>query len=326
MISVIVPFYKTNQQHFRYCLESLRLQTFQDFEVLLMDDGNTAEYLQVANEYVASDRRFKIIRLNHTGVSEARNIGIREANGEYIVFCDSDDYVANNYLESLYKGLEYADIAICGVAWEGIVQNTIVNRSVFQSLPSQFNWLVYVNFPVNKIFKTNILKEHGIYFRKDVKLGEDAIFFADYIKYCTTIKCIQNNLYYYIRTYNSATKNFNPNYWNWEQEVIQRQYDLFTEYPLGEEESHFMQWWLYDKLKGAICYYLDSVNFDYNSVVADIISSKYFQYIYHGHEFNPRFTRKDRFIIRLFKRFNIKGIEGFQYFRNMKKALNKIRY
>jgi len=115
-ISVIIPFYKTPHILLRKAINCLLEQSFDDFEILVIDDGNKEDYSYLKKEYLIKDKRIRFISQENRGVSAARNTGIINAKGEYIVFHDADDFVENNYLYSLYKHTSKADLVICGIA------------------------------------------------------------------------------------------------------------------------------------------------------------------------------------------------------------------
>lgn len=114
MISVIVPIYNM-EKYLSRCIESLLNQTYQQFEILLIDDGSTDFSAKICREYIEKDNRIRYYYKLNGGLSDARNVGLTLAKGEYIAFVDSDDYVHNTYLEhlhSLINGYD-ADIACC---------------------------------------------------------------------------------------------------------------------------------------------------------------------------------------------------------------------
>ena len=93
LISVIIPFYKSPLTKLRLCIESFIRQSYKNFELLIIDDGNPENIDYLKEEYEKRDARIRFIRQKNGGVSAARNHGIDIARGEYMVFCDSDDYV-----------------------------------------------------------------------------------------------------------------------------------------------------------------------------------------------------------------------------------------
>lgn len=102
MISIIVPIYNV-EQYLRKCLDSIKKQTYKDFEVILVDDGSPDNSASICEEYVSKDSRFKLVRKKNGGVSSARNAGIENSNGEYLTFVDPDDWIDEHYLERLYN-------------------------------------------------------------------------------------------------------------------------------------------------------------------------------------------------------------------------------
>lgn len=114
MISVVVPVYNM-EKFLARCLDSLLAQTIRDFEILLVDDGSTDKSAEICHKYEKLDERIKYIYKQNGGLSDARNVAIKIAKGEYITFIDSDDYVHSTYLEYLLTLCEKhdADIASC---------------------------------------------------------------------------------------------------------------------------------------------------------------------------------------------------------------------
>lgn len=101
-ISVIVPVYKV-EKDLNKCIDSILLQTFKDFELILVDDGSPDKCGEICDKYEYEDNRIKVIHKENGGVSSARNAGIDIARGKYINFVDSDDWIERESLEVLYK-------------------------------------------------------------------------------------------------------------------------------------------------------------------------------------------------------------------------------
>ena len=112
VFSVIIPVYKV-EKYISRCIESVLKQSFSDFELLLVNDGSPDKSGIICDEYAKKDQRIKVFHKENGGVSSARNIGIKNACGKYIVFIDSDDEVERNYLECM-NGYE-SDFVIAGV-------------------------------------------------------------------------------------------------------------------------------------------------------------------------------------------------------------------
>ena len=104
-ISVIVPVYKV-EEYLDECVESILRQSYSNFELILVDDGSPDRCGEMCDNYKKRDARIEVIHKTNGGLSDARNAGLRVASGEYITFVDSDDAIADNYLEILYKALK----------------------------------------------------------------------------------------------------------------------------------------------------------------------------------------------------------------------------
>lgn len=113
-ISIIVPVYKV-EPYLRKCLDSILAQTFTNFEVILVDDGSPDNSGKICDEYAIKDSRVRVIHKENGGLSSARNAGIDIAQGKYLGFVDSDDYIAEDMYEVLYENLKFYDADISSV-------------------------------------------------------------------------------------------------------------------------------------------------------------------------------------------------------------------
>lgn len=114
LISVIVPIYRV-EQYLRKCIDSILNQTYNNIEIILVDDGSPDNCGKICDEYAKRDSRIRVIHKENGGLSDARNTGIDACKGNYITFVDSDDYIENDYVETLYYLLKKynTEIAIC---------------------------------------------------------------------------------------------------------------------------------------------------------------------------------------------------------------------
>ena len=111
-ISVIVPVYNV-EKYLRCCVDSILAQTFTDIEVLLVDDGSTDSSGAICDEYAQLDRRVRVFHKTNGGVSSARNLGLDEATGRWIMFVDSDDKVSPEICERLLEHVSEGSMSIC---------------------------------------------------------------------------------------------------------------------------------------------------------------------------------------------------------------------
>lgn len=300
-ISLIIPMYKTPKLSLRKCLDSILDQTYTNFEVLVIDDGNAPGYEYLKEEYENLDTRIQFIRQKHSGVSVARNLGLRKANGTYISFIDSDDYLDQSFLKEMHQAIQTADLAICAVSEQYYpVYPGWTDRRVFFSKPSFYNGLQYINFVHNKMFRLNIIRENKIEFQEGVKLGEDALFLANYLEKCKGISKIREPRYHYVPAENSAMRHYREEYWKWERQVIDRQWALFHQYPLSQFESQAMEHWLYMKIRFLISYYLrgEKESKVKKKIIREICESSLFECLKKCKLKNHKhFRRKDKLLI-----------------------------
>ena len=115
-ISIIVPVYNV-EKYLKTCLDSIINQTYQNLEIILVDDGSTDNSGEICEEYRKTDSRIILIHKENEGLSMARNFGLDIASGDYISFVDSDDFIARNMMEALYNRLleTQSDMAICSI-------------------------------------------------------------------------------------------------------------------------------------------------------------------------------------------------------------------
>ena len=173
-VSIIVPVYNV-EPYLRQCLDSILGQTFTNFEVLLVNDGSTDNSGFICQEYARLDSRFHYFEKENGGVSDARNYGIERAQGEYLTFIDSDDFVNEKHLENLFLAsrLSNADITIGGFSrfengtfWlyqDHFSSDSLVSftsAQAIQHLDSMFD-VPFLNFSVvwGKLFKRDLFKE-----------------------------------------------------------------------------------------------------------------------------------------------------------------------
>lgn len=198
-ISIIIPVYNC-ENYIERCVKSVLAQTFKDFELLLIDDGSTDNTAAICDMLAKEDSRVIVHHKENGGVSEARNLGLRQAKGDNITFMDSDDYVPDNYLEELNKAIYSADISVCDISClkngEEIKRftcdkYTLTHTEAIELLLSrkQIN-----SGPCGKLFRRNVIGE--IVFPK-MKAYEDILFVLEVFEKATIINSTTNTTYFY---------------------------------------------------------------------------------------------------------------------------------
>jgi glycosyltransferase involved in cell wall biosynthesis len=211
-ISVIVPVYNS-EKTIKRCVESVLKQSYQNFELILVDDGSLDNSLEICNNYKKQDKRVIVISKKNGGASSARNCGLNNARGDYINFLDSDDSIEEDYLKLLIEKFHKdVDLVVCAIK---IVANKIrmvefddegeFNPNSFD-LYKQKNFYGLISSPCNKLYKKEKILD---YFPENVKNGEDAIFNIHYLKNCKKILITNKIIYnYFYENPNSMTKKY----------------------------------------------------------------------------------------------------------------------
>lgn len=212
MISIIVPAYNCISS-LEYCVCSVRQQTYPDFELILVDDGSTDGSNALCDKLATEDTRIRVIHKPNGGVSSARNAGIDAATGEYITFCDSDDYLEPDYLEVFVQTAmadpDHGHIWCCfqtvtGYQKENAAPNYVSAESVLHYTLKDYMTLheMWLDAgPWNKLYTAKIIKESGLQFSEDLSLGEDWLFNLAYIDASANerIAVVTRPLYNYMR-------------------------------------------------------------------------------------------------------------------------------
>ena len=166
IVSILVPVYNV-RNYLRECLDSIIGQTFKDWECILVDDGSTDGSGQICDEYEMRDSRFRVIHIENGGVSAARNTAIEAATGEFIIFCDSDDWMEPVMIETLHRLIiEYnADVAQVSFWFEFVGEakvRRLVDKTVVLDRPSALYELArdikLPSYMWNKLFRRRLVK------------------------------------------------------------------------------------------------------------------------------------------------------------------------
>lgn len=204
-VSVIVPVYKV-EEYIGQCIESILSQTFNDFELILVDDGSPDSSGAICDQYAQKDSRIQVIHKENGGVSSARNTGIENASGQWIYFVDSDDWVETTTLKLLYEQTEKVstDLVLHGLSNDYIYKNqiaknkyTIIADSDYKQIIEETDKWGLLKGPVCKLFKSSIINNGNIKFDTSLSYGEDTKFSFEYLALCNSISFIPRHLYHY---------------------------------------------------------------------------------------------------------------------------------
>lgn len=213
LITVIVPCYNASKT-ISTCIESVLAQTYQNWEMIIVDDGSIDDSYQIVLTQAANDSRIRIVKQENLGVSVARNTGIKMANGKYLAFLDADDWYSNNFLEIMYAALckNNADVACCGYRLEMSDSSHDVIRGQGDICYQGKEYLQQImfgrgvqGFVCNKLFRSDIIRD--VCFSKELKLCEDMLFCCDIYRENIKMAYVDRAMYHYQIIGIGATQN-----------------------------------------------------------------------------------------------------------------------
>lgn len=212
-VSVIIPIYNT-EKYLKKCLNSLIHQTLSDIEIICVNDGSTDKSIDILRNFASQDHRIKIIEQENKKQGAARNAGMKIAQGEYIGFVDSDDWVDLDYFEKLYIS------AIKHKADISLGTNVRINKNIFKKRLNIKEENVYISLqdkldvniqwknpcPTNKIYKKTLFEKYDIKWPEGVYC-EDKIFTLKAVYYANAVVSVPNVNYYYYKNPSSTVNN-----------------------------------------------------------------------------------------------------------------------
>ena len=214
MISIIIPIYNA-EKYLKYCLESIKKQNYSDYEVLMIDDGSTDNSKNICKKYQLNDKKFRLIEKENGGSASARNLGLLNAQGDYIAFVDADDYIEYDYLSKLYHLINKynADIAQCSFKkvfqYESCNKNkngykisTYSNKEVLEKFCEKQEYLS-IAVLWNKLYKKELFQNLEFPVNKGI---DDEYLICNIIDRAKSIVITDEILYYYYMSENSQMR------------------------------------------------------------------------------------------------------------------------
>lgn len=213
LISVVVPIYKA-EKYIERCVNSLLSQSYENIEVLLIDDGSPDKCPEICDKLAKSDSRIKVIHKSNGGVSSARNAGIDASKGEYLTFVDADDYVKADYISKLYNAIKDANasIAMCGLTQKCDDKPDEIILPLKKKISFTVMSAIFIadgilnlhdecSYVWGKMWKKDVIKVPFSSFG----YSEDALFNFENSSLCDKIAIINEPLYIYVRNGSSIT-------------------------------------------------------------------------------------------------------------------------
>lgn len=209
-ISIIIPIYNAEANLHR-CIDSVLKQDFEDFELILMDDGSKDSSGDICDEYAEKDSRVRVIHKENSGVSDTRNQAISLAKGEYLQFLDSDDWITPDATGLLVRTATEHDCDMVISDFYRVVGERLSHKGDIQEdgLLTREEFAVYMmEKPAdfyygvlwNKLYRKDIIEKYGLCMDKDISWCEDFIFNMEYIRHVRNVYALRVPIYYYVKT------------------------------------------------------------------------------------------------------------------------------
>lgn len=205
-ISVIIPVYNS-EKYIHRCIDSVLSQTFYDYEVILVDDGSTDKSGEICDEYAQTNEKIKVIHQKNSGVAAARQTGIDFSQGLYSIHVDSDDWIENTMLDSLFSVVKTteAEMIICDYYIDWNSKSSYNSQKPSSMKPNEIIDQLFINLHGslwNKLIRTSIIKENGLKFYDGVNYCEDLLMNVQILKYAKKIKYLPKAFYHYVQDAN----------------------------------------------------------------------------------------------------------------------------
>lgn len=230
-ISVIVPLYNA-ENYLKRCIDSIINQTYQNLEIILINDGSTDNTLEIINEYAQKKDTIIVIDKKNSGVSDSRNLGIEKSTGEYITFIDSDDWLEENAIESLYEQLKKSNYNIIRGKYIREIENKKSQKAIekfsYNIEDKEKNIQRLIDLILSGemycyvwllMIKSNIIK-NKVFFNNKLAMMEDTIFYLDLLLDGNDILFSDSITYHYYLNKKSASQNIQNAYRNYKNALL----------------------------------------------------------------------------------------------------------
>lgn len=258
--SIIVPVYNV-EEYLKQCLDTILNQTFKDFEVILINDGSTDNSGKICDKYKELDARIKVIHKKNGGQSEARNVGLKESKGKYIIFIDSDDYIkTDKFLEKIHKECESnVDIVLykyqkyyedtnrmekCHFNFPKEIENSEVSTLIVELVKTDS----FYCSPWSKCIKSNLLKDNQIEFEVGL-IVDDLEWYYNVISVTKSIRYIDESFIIYRQRSGSITSSWKIKTLTDFLKILEK----WTEYISNEEINEKLKYGLGSNLAKQYC-------------------------------------------------------------------------
>lgn len=211
LISIIIPVYNS-EKYISKTVKSILKQKDINYEIILVNDGSTDKSADICKKLNKKYNNIKVIHQNNKGPANARNVGLKEAKGKYILFVDADDIIKDNAIKLLKEHIQEnnSDLIIFGYECQNNIGDKVkISKIIHKKRGCTIDefkidfckylekW--YLSLLTNKLYKAELLKKYNIKFNENLKNSEDLLFNFSYIRYCNNISIVPEILYRYIK-------------------------------------------------------------------------------------------------------------------------------
>ncbi len=212
-VSIIIPCYNLENLIVR-CIDSIVKQTYQNLEIIVVDDGSKDGSFDRIQEVARRDPRIVAVSQENRGPSAARNHGIELSTGKYLMFVDGDDYVADTYVQHFMEAADGCDMVIGGLRFVFPDGGQLeITQTEFRCEKEEYIQKYYTQSvakrtifgPVNKLYRAAVIKDNGVRFREELSIREDGIFVLDVLKHTQTLCGVEYAEYFYVQSAPNAS-------------------------------------------------------------------------------------------------------------------------
>jgi len=220
LVSIIIPVYNV-ERHLTRCLESVISQSYRNIEIIVINDGSPDNSQEIIDSFAQKDSRIRPFSQKNTGLSGARNTGMKHANGDYLYFLDSDDFISSNAIEKLISGSNNADIVIGNysiyenekrITQREAIPNRLIPDAAFSDPQFKFDFFFGKNYGLcawNKLYKAAFIQRLNLLFEKNSEIyAEDLLFNAKCFVNSPTIYLVNEYTYFHCINPESITRTY----------------------------------------------------------------------------------------------------------------------
>ncbi len=260
LVSIVLPVYNA-EAYLDRCLQSILGQTYTNIQIVVIDDGSKDKSVSIIQKYL-KDERITFVQKSNSGPSDTRNIGIQNAEGEYITFVDADDYVSKDYVEKLllpFTQQDNTDLVVSNyieLAHYNI-NGTLISQITKSGPIEDFQALLFqgtMGVLWGKMFRTSIIQQYQLLLPAEIHFQEDLLFVAHYVRNCKVVYGITDGLYYYNRlNENSITSKLSKSllleFQKVQTKLLELYHDTPTERLIQVRNNQFYQSYLINCVK-----------------------------------------------------------------------------